>query len=249
MSILKLPRTRFSKDIVAEYYEPVRPSNKVIIFCDGMPSMPHHQETVQFYGRLLSSWVFYPRYRGAWESGGKFLKNSPHKDILDIIDQLPKGFTNAKTNKKFKIKNPEFFLIGNSFGGPAVILASKDSRVKKVVTRAGVVDWLAQSETERLSWFEGYLKQAFGEAYRFDHKDWKKLMTGKFYNPANELKNIDGTKILMFHAKDDPVVGYKSVKKFANDTGSKLITLTTGGHLSNSLLKPRFVKMIVSHFK
>lgn len=246
---MKLGRTRFARDIVAEYFVPKRPSNKVIIFCDGMPSIPHHQKIVEFFGKR-GYWVFYPRYRGSWESGGKFLKISPHQDLLDIIGQLPKGFKDARTQKNLKIRPSKIFLIGGSFAGPAIILASRDKRVTKAIVRAPVVDWLSPSKDEPLDWFEKYVKEAFGEAYRFNHKDWLKLSNGKFYNPAAETKTIDGSKLLLIHAKNDPVVSYGSVKEFAAQTASKLITMPSGGHMSSEiLLKPRFIKIIAKLFK
>jgi hypothetical protein len=45
--------------------------------CDSMPSIPRKQPLSDFLtGKGF--WVIYPRYRGAWESGGEFFPlNSP----------------------------------------------------------------------------------------------------------------------------------------------------------------------------
>ncbi len=112
-----LYRTRFKKEIVAEFLPPARKTkmDRVIILCDGMPGMP----TKQGLARFLSSkgyWVIYPRYRGSWESGGEFLKKSPHLDISDVIDELPKGLKENTLGKKFKLSPSEIFVIGGSFG-------------------------------------------------------------------------------------------------------------------------------------
>src|SRR5579864_1047805 len=84
-------RTRFRKEIVAEFLPPLRgrKTKKLIILCDGMPSLPRKQSLSEFLA-AKGFWVIYPRYRGAWESGGEFLERSPHEDILDITDDLPK---------------------------------------------------------------------------------------------------------------------------------------------------------------
>lgn len=84
-------RTRFREQIVAEFLPPsrARKNQKLIILCDGMPSIPRKQSLSEFLA-AKGFWVIYPRYRGAWESGGEFLERSPHEDILDIIDDLPK---------------------------------------------------------------------------------------------------------------------------------------------------------------
>ncbi|HXA84776.1 MAG TPA: hypothetical protein VNZ47_06875, partial [Candidatus Dormibacteraeota bacterium] len=97
-------RTRFKKEIVAEFLPPIRPlkRQKVIILCDGMPSMPGKQQLMAFLA-AKGYWVFYPRYRGSWESGGKFLQQSPHKDILDVIDELPKGVRELAFGQRFAL--------------------------------------------------------------------------------------------------------------------------------------------------
>src|SRR5664279_2824021 len=96
-------RTRFKHDIVAEFLPPARVgrTQRAIILCDGMPSIPRKQPLAEF----LSSkgyWVFYPRYRGAWESGGEFLERSPHLDILDVIGGLGREFRELACGRRFR---------------------------------------------------------------------------------------------------------------------------------------------------
>ena len=59
-------RTRFKKEIVAEFLPPARQGKKqkVIILCDGMSGMPRKQPLMEFLA-AKGYWVFYPRYRGA----------------------------------------------------------------------------------------------------------------------------------------------------------------------------------------
>ncbi|MGA7303175.1 MAG: hypothetical protein WBX10_22840, partial [Candidatus Sulfotelmatobacter sp.] len=121
-------RTRLKKEIVAEILPPARAGKRqrVIILCDGMPSIPRKQGLCEFLaGRGF--WVVYPRYRGAWESGGEFLQHSPHEDILDVVDELPKGFVESAFGRRFSVIADQIFVIGGSFGGAAAILSSLDS--------------------------------------------------------------------------------------------------------------------------
>src|ERR1700753_788119 len=135
-------RARFKKEIVAEFMPPARAGKKQkgIVLCDGMPSLPHKQALMNFLSGK-GYWVFYPRYRGSWESDGKFLEKSPHLDILDVISELPKGARELAFGKKFALTPDEIFVIGGSFGGAAAILASLDQRVKKVIANCPGVDW------------------------------------------------------------------------------------------------------------
>ena len=230
-------RTRFKNEIVCEFLPPARAGKKqkVIVLCDGMPSIPRKQGLASFLA-AKGYWVFYPRYRGAWESDGEFLKTSPHLDILDVIDELPKGVREVTFGKKFSVKPDEIFVIGGSFGGAAAVLASLDARVKKVIANCPVVDWRILVASEKAetsnSNYAAYIREAFGRAYRLTDRNWRKLHNGIFYNPAHRINEIVPSKVMMFHAQDDPYVPYRSVKSFADQTGIKLNLFRRGGHIS-----------------
>src|SRR5215469_15789128 len=135
-------RTRFENEIVAEFLPSPRPAKKqrLIVLCDGMPSIPSKQPLAEFLS-AKGFWVIYPRYRGAWESSGEFLANSPHQDILDILDALPTELEEIAFGRRFRLEPHQVFVIGGSFGGTAAILVSLDPRVKRVVANCPVVDW------------------------------------------------------------------------------------------------------------
>lgn len=229
-------RTRFKKEIVAEFLPPVRALKKqrVIILCDGMPSVPRKQPLAQWLSQK-GYWVFYPRWRGAWESDGQFLQRSPQQDLSDIIDELPKGVRESAFGKKFKLSPSEIFVIGGSFGGAAAILASPDPRVKKVIANCPVVDWSILKEEQKKETsnksYVAYIREAFGNGYRLSEKNWNKLRSGIFYSPIHHIKELTPAKILMFHAKDDPYVPWRSVSSFASSAGIKLRLLARGGHV------------------
>ena len=178
-------RTRFRQQIVAEFLPPAqeRKIQKVIILCDGMPSIPRKQPLSEFLA-AKGFWVIYPRYRGAWESGGEFLERSPHVDILDIIDDLPKGMEEIAFGRRFRLSPGKIFIIGGSFGGAAAILASLDSRVSRVIANCPVVDWrildiAEKAETSKANYAE-YIRQAFGNGYRLPDAKWGKLRKRDF---------------------------------------------------------------------
>ena len=209
--------------------------DKVIILCSGMPSVPSKGPLLEFFAKK-GYWVFYPRYRGTWESSGRFLKYSLEKDVLDVIDELPRGFKDAYSGRKYRIKHPEIYLVGSSFGGPAAILASRDKRVRKAILISAIVDWTVPSRLERLSWVWKFWREAFGEAIRFSKKDWDKLEKGNFYNPVRHIHEIDGKKLFFIHAKDDRIVTFGPVAKFAKKVGAALLPLKKGGHFGLGIL-------------
>jgi pimeloyl-ACP methyl ester carboxylesterase len=246
-------RTRFKEEVVAEFLPPAHPQKKdrVIILCDGMPGIPRKKPIVEFLSRK-GYWVFYPRYRGAWESDGEFLAKSPHQDILDIIDELPKGVTEVAFRKKFRFTPAEIFVIGGSFGGATSLLCSLDARVNRVIANCPVVDWSILKESERAETsnpsYVDYIREAFGNAYRLSEKNWRKLYTGKFFNPMYRIEEMDRQKILIFHAKDDPYVPWRSVEKFAKRSGATLKLFSRGGHLKTELVVQRYWRVIDQFF-
>jgi pimeloyl-ACP methyl ester carboxylesterase len=247
-------RTRFKKEIVAEFLPPARALRKqrVILLCDGMPSVPRKQPLAQFLSKK-GYWVFYPRWRGAWESDGEFLKLPPQQDLSDIIDELPKGVRESAFGRKFKLSPDEIFVIGGSFGGAAAILASLDPRVKRVIANCPVVDWSIlpkeqKKETSNKS-YVAYIRESFGNGYRLSEKNWNKLRTGTFYNPIHHIEELSPSKILMFHAKDDPYVPWKSVSEFASSAGIKLHLLARGGHLRTENIVQKYWPQIKRFFR
>lgn len=242
-------RTRIKHKIVAEFVRPSRRSNRVIILCTGMPSYPAKKE-LMFFLAAQGYWVFLPRYRGSWESEGWFLARSPHWDIIDVIDSLSSGFFDLWHNKKYRIKNPKIYLIGSSFGGPAVILASQDKRVKKAVALSPVIDWRRETKLEPIDWLGKFIRLAFGNGYRFKPKDWNKLKRGAFYNPMASVHKLDKDKLYIIHAQDDKVVYADTSVEFAQKLGCKITLLRTGGHLSTSnLMRPSFWKKVSNFIK
>jgi pimeloyl-ACP methyl ester carboxylesterase len=231
-------RTRFQKEIVAEFLPPVRQGKRheVIILCDGMPSVPTKQPLAEFLARR-GYWVFYPRWRGAWESGGKFLEKSPVEDIADVITGIRKGrIRESAFGQEFRMAPDSIFVIGGSFGGAAAILSSLDRRVKKVIANCPVVDWNVlgeeqEKETSNKS-YPAYIREAFGNGYRLTDRNWNKLRRGGFYNPVRHIGELTASKIMMFHAKNDPYIPWKQVDDFARRAGIKLNLLKRGGHLS-----------------
>jgi esterase/lipase len=232
-------RTRFKKEIVTEFLPPVRgiKEGRVVIICDGMPSIPKKYSLADFLSRR-GFWVFHPRWRGAWESDGEFLAKSPEEDIKDVIAGLEKKITESAYGQEFSVGAKEIYVLGSSFGGTAAILMSLDPRVKKTIAFCPVVDWKKasseQSKETSNQDYPGYIKEAFGNGYRGIEKNWKKLYSGKFYNPMTRVSEFIPSKCLIVQTEDDPYVSLEDVKSFSKKTGIRTKLIKKGGHLSIS---------------
>jgi len=246
-------RTRFKQEIVVEFLPPSRRSKRqrLIILCDGMPSIPRKQPLSEFLARK-GFWVIYPRYRGAWESGGEFLNKSPHEDVLDILDDLPKELQEIAFGQRFQLSPDHVFVIGGSFGGAAAILLSLDPRVKRAIANCPVVDWsildrAEKAETSKWNYAE-YIREAFGNGYRLSDANWNKLRSDTFYNPWQHRSEITGSKLMIFHAKDDPNVPYACTREFAEFTGAALKSIRHGGHISTDYVVRKYWSQIKKFF-
>jgi pimeloyl-ACP methyl ester carboxylesterase len=145
------------------------------------------------------------------------------------------------------------FVIGGSFGGAAAILSSLDPRVKRVIANCPVVDWAIlpreqKKETSNAS-CAAYIRAAFGNGYRLSDRNWKKLYGGKFYNPVYHAREVTASKVMMFHAQDDPYIPWRSIQKFARLTGAQLKLLRRGGHLSTDLIVRKYWRQIREFFE
>jgi len=241
-------RARFGGEILAEFLPPVRSSNRVIILCEGMPTVPSKRPLLEFLSKR-GYWALHFRYRGTWESDGLLLRRSPHEDVRDVIGALSRGFRDTWAGKRYRIARPRVYLIGSSFGGAAALLAAEDRRVRAAVALSPVVDWRVESKTEPIDWLVRFVERSFGEVYRFRRADWDKLKRGRFFNPIVRADRADGRKLLIFHAKDDLVVNWKPTADYASRTGADLVLSRRGGHRSlNAAMNPILWRRIRKHF-
>lgn len=246
-------RTRIAGEIVAEFAPPASGDRRApaILLCDGMPSMPRKQPLVEWLA-AKDYWVIYPRWRGAWESGGEFLARSPEADLSEILDALPGGWRESAFGRRFAPRPRNIYVMGGSFGGAAAILSTLDRRVTAAVANCPVVDWgilgsEQRKETSNPS-YAAYIREAFGEAYRLSARNWNKLRSGNFFNPVARLAEFDGSKLQLFHAQDDPYVPWRGVERFAREAGCRLRLLETGGHLRTEWVVRRYWRSIAAFF-
>ncbi|MFB6181561.1 MAG: alpha/beta hydrolase family protein [Candidatus Magasanikbacteria bacterium] len=242
-------RTIFKDKIRAEFLPP-NPSftsklffesnqDKVMLYAAGMPAMPIKKYLLEFFSKK-GYWAIHPRYRGCWESEGEFLAESPTRDILDVIEELPKGFPSIWEDEDYTVNPSKVVVVGSSFGGAAAILSTLSDQVDKAVCFAPVVDWTAESDGEPHDWLYSVVDKAYGGAYNVNKEDWDKLQNGKFFNPAAKKDELDGDDIMIFHARDDETVLFEPVKEFSQEIDCKFVSKKEGGHLSVRNIKRFF---------
>lgn len=240
-------RTRIAEDIVAEFTVPNRRSKRTVILCDGMPTVPKRNQLLEHLAKK-GFWAISIRYRGTWESDGKFLLDSPCNDVRDTLNQLSEGLRTAWDGQVYRPPTENIFVVGSSFGGAAALLSSPDERVKGAFALSPVVDWRCAGPHEPLDFLYRFVREGFGQAYRFNTASWYKLSAGKFYNPAHEVDNLVGDKIGIIQCGDDWITPAKTAREFAKTVGCGYTEYKRGGHLSLSKLTMPRIWSKFAHF-
>jgi pimeloyl-ACP methyl ester carboxylesterase len=181
----------------------------------------------------------FPRYRGTWESEGVFLLRSPVRDIEDLFFHLLKdgNITELYGNRTFKINTKNLILVGASFGGAVALCAATTPAVKKVIALSPVVDWknYAGSKTpQAMSHLKRFLRNGFGEAYRFDVSGWEKFERGKLFNPPQKIAPAVAKKIIIVQDNADTAVSPERVAEYAKAEKIKIKKTKGYGHISFS---------------
>lgn len=237
-------RARFG-EIVAEFWGPKNPSRRAVILLDGCPSLPQKRKLATFLTRK-GFWVFHPRYRGSWESRGRFLSHSPHEDALLVADAIQRPFQNISDGTRFILDIEDVSVVGTSFGGASAILASVDPRIDRAIAVAPVVDWRkTDKEGESIETFVRILEEGFPGAYRLAPGATAKLRSGKFYAPLVEKARLSAKKLFVIHDPGDCVVPFGPTHDLVHE--KRLPHLFPRGlgrmdaHLSSSVLMQREV--------
>jgi len=246
---MRIFRTRIKKEIVTEFAAPKGKSRGVVVLCSGVPSSSGKNELLNFLA-AKGFWVFYPRYRGTWESGGSFLKQSPTADIADVLASIQKPIKELWGGHTFSVPFQQVYVVGSSFGGPATITLSSHKVVLKAFALSPVVDWSRKCRTEPLSRLKRYLRKGYGEAFRFTDEDWKKIGQKGFYNAVGHTDSVDGSKLAIVQAKDDDAVRFEPVQRFARSVGCSFTLLNEGGHFGvSSLMQPSIYRLFESFIR
>lgn len=227
------------RGIIAELaFNPKHKKHKgFVIVCPGMPSIPKAEKSLQLWVKKGYIALLF-RYRGTWESTGKFLENSPVDDVKEILLARKNGFIDVWSNELIclEIKNLPVVIAGSSFGGAVALCANQLPEVKVVVAISPVVDWFSlESGTEPMSLFVPMVERAFQDAYRIGGKGLEGLSTNDMLNPE-VIKKVDLSSSLVVYSTNDPIVPFLPIQKFVQEKSIENIELSHGEHLSFSRL-------------
>jgi esterase/lipase len=214
-------------------------SNGAVILLDGLPSNP--QSKNELIQELSSSGydVFFPRYEGTWESKGTFLERAPSEAIIEFIEALKKG--EKIGNKKYLANS--VFLLGASFGGGVTLDIATKYSADKVCVVSPAISFKAVNGIETLG---DYLKKAYSKDYRFNLKDWQKLIIDEIWNLKSGRINAPNN-VWIVTGKNDNQVKEIDVIDFAEAKGIRFKTCDLG-HITLSKIPNPILLEIIDFF-
>jgi esterase/lipase len=241
------------KGILTEFafLEGAKPTHAVIM-CEGLPVVPKRQEAIEFLAKR-GYFVFYPRYRGTWESDGEFLNQNPVEDIGLLVELINSGeITELYNNKTFTFDIKKISVIGTSFGGSIALEAAGIENVNKVVALSPVVDYKKFNTLypeEDLKHTGEFMDKAFSNGYRFSKENWQKMLDGLVIDPSLVMTDKNTKKIMVLQCEDDASVNYIPVAEFVKKYNLAYKQLATGGHFSFSKINVQNWELILDWLK
>lgn len=167
-----------------------------------------------------------------------FAENNYSKEMEDLEDLI--NFLHSTSNPfQAEIDPNRLTVIGHSRGGGiATLKASEDTRIKKLISWAGVSDFGRRTATsgELESWqkngvkyvLNGRTKQQMPHNYQF-YEDFKNNETRFNIELASKKLNLPH---LIIHATDDPSVKFKEAEELHSwDPNSELYPIKNSDHV------------------
>jgi len=234
-------------DIIFEFSLP-QEAKYALILCDGLPSVPKQKELIAF---LISKniAVFYPRYKGTWESGGTFLAESPARDIAELATLIKQGnVTELYSQKTFKLKGP-IHALGSSFGGSVALALADNKDISKIVALSPIIDFKSHNDNNNeqdLYALKNFIHDAFGFGYRFDEQSWDELLQGKVFNPPQTIDSERANDIAVAYGISDTEIDYKKITGYASRNSIRSFSTENIGHLSFSKIPESLWEKILS---
>ena len=220
---------------------PKQSNGWALINCPGLPSSPDSSKLKKFAEKGF--YIFNLRYKGTWESEGEFLEVSPVNDVALVIDLIKKRKIKEIYGKTIlKLPNLKISIIGSSFGG-SVALCCSNLKVDSIIAICPVINFKSLSKHHILN-LKGFLKEAYGNCYRFNDIKFDKMLNSEILSPANYINSKTST--LIIQGLQDKTINPNGVINFYNsitNKNKKLILVKNGGHLSTSDLSSKISRI------
>jgi esterase/lipase len=192
-------------------------AREAVVLLDGFPSSNDRQEEMRL---LLENGynVFYPRYKGTFQSDGAFLETDPSITMSQFLDSIQTGSTRSLWDEQeVMFHNEAFHLVSGSFGGAVSLAVAHRSQVDSVLLFSPVWNFDEHNESYKeqdLDHLTSFARRAYKNLYRFNFGNVKDQME-RFPSckPAHYLPLSD-TTVTVFHDPADTTTRIEHSRKY-----------------------------------
>jgi hypothetical protein len=191
-----------------------------VILLHGLPGLEKNGDLA--YALKEAGWnalIFH--YRGCWGSGGDYTLAGIPEDIHHAVDHLLGG--------DYDVDPKRLAVIGHSVGGwAALVAASRDQRVRAVITLNGITNTRTASMVEDQA--DDFARFLRGITARGLQSQWRALSA--MYNPVDLIADIEPRPMLLIHGTADKDVPESQALEFKQRAGAcaELFTIKGADH-------------------
>ncbi|MEM4259325.1 MAG: hypothetical protein QXS38_01000 [Candidatus Pacearchaeota archaeon] len=189
-----------------------------IILLPNFPSGNDFSELIAFFFEK-GYHVFVPRYRGSYQSAGKFLSKNPVDDLIGVLNALDEGeIKSLWDGKKQSFRINKKILVSSGFGGAIALgLAAKSGLASHLILQAPIWDFKmhnSNGDEQDIEKMSEFVRNAYKNCYRYSFKNFRRKMS-KFeeLNPAYYLPRVNELPILVMHDPNDKIVNLRHTKE------------------------------------
>ncbi len=209
------------------------------IILDGLPSNPSDKDQLMQKLSHHHLDVFFPRYEGTWESKGEFLKRAPSRAIIEFIKALRSGI--VLNDKKYLTQ--KMFILGASFGGGVALDIASKNIANKTCAVSPVISFKKVVGAETL---ENYLRTEYPRDYRFNSKNWRKLLEDGLWSlDNNKIKNP--SDVLIIAGEGDDQIKKTDIPKFGKKN-KIIVSVYNFGHITLGKITEPMLEEILEFF-
>lgn len=226
--------------IICEYF--ISPdSDQALVLLEGLPAVPQRVEFINTLRKNGYS-VFYPRFRGTWESTGTFLGNSLVEDVLEVATYIHEGFTTGSSKHKFS----SICVLATSFAGAVALSLPKTTHIQKIVSLSPVFDF---TKVVGIQTLKTHLRDVFTMAYRFEDSRWNDLLQNKIVAPVSNFDPATASQHLVLAGALDEQISTEGLEAFCKERAVKVKIYQNVGHISYSRISENVLNDIFSFLK
>lgn len=199
----------YQEDIFFEFLVDTESEGSVVI----LPGFPESGKDKDLMFRLhgMEFNVFRPKFRGSFQSRGKFLERDPVQTMEGFIENIGNGEAiDLWDEEKVDFEVGEIHLVGQSFSGSTALrLCSNLETVSSLTLFSPVLNFSKHNEEfdeQNLEQLTGFVKRAYRNLYRFSFENIKERMERFEGSSLKILFNDINAPVNIFHDPNDSVV-------------------------------------------